>query len=359
MDSQDSVKRLKRIQCKSWFCTWPQCPLSKEEALKILDSKKEDFSIVEYVICEEKHEDGNPHLHAFLKLSKKKTFNSNLFDLDKYHGNYQTCKSWRAVIQYVKKDGDYISNFDVKKALSKKGKWKKEDLLKDIDTVLDEGLITPMQVANFYKNQQIYKMLGNKRDKMPDKLPPKRRHLWFYGPSNTGKTFKLRQMMKDTGEEKWFQMPLNNDWIGYTGERYLYYDEYKGQYSVQHLNSICDGNYKVNVKGGSTWIPWNCQVIICSNYSIEDCYSKCDSTLIASLKNRFKEVQLVFQFNSKTEYTVLKKKPTQEEIIEKVNKNLEPTLREQTEDDEMNAIIDDFFLNYKEEDDDKTEKADS
>lgn len=49
MASQDSAKkelvRIKRIQCKTWFCTWPQCPLSKEEALKILDSKKDQFSI--------------------------------------------------------------------------------------------------------------------------------------------------------------------------------------------------------------------------------------------------------------------------------------------------------------------------
>jgi predicted RNA-binding protein associated with RNAse of E/G family len=43
---------------------------------------------------------------------------------------------------------------------------KKEDLLADVDDVLDSGLITPMQVASFYKNQQIYKMLQAKAQEM-------------------------------------------------------------------------------------------------------------------------------------------------------------------------------------------------
>lgn len=42
---------------------------------------------------------------------------------------------------------------------------KKEDLLRDVDDVLDNGLITPMQVASFYKNAQIYKMLQQKERK--------------------------------------------------------------------------------------------------------------------------------------------------------------------------------------------------
>lgn len=289
-----NYKNYNRCQAKGWFCTWPKCPIGKEMALAELQEK---FVLDEYVICQEEHKDGTTHLHAFIKLPKKKLFRSDLFDISGYHGNYQPAKSWHAVIAYVKKDGNFITNINQEVFSGKHcSKIKKEDLLKDIDEVLDAGLITPMQVANFYKNSMTYKMLQQKRQKMPEKLPEKKRHLWFYGASNTGKTYKIREMMKETGEDKWFQIPTNNDWIGYNGEKYLYIDEFKGQLSVQMLNALCDGNYKVNVKGGSTWIGWDIQVIICSNYSIRDCYSKVEDGILETLYNRFVEKELLIKY---------------------------------------------------------------
>lgn len=293
MNSKSS-KRGKRIQAKGWFLTWPKCPIGKQAVLEELQAK---FNIVEYVICEEMHQDGDAHCHAFIKVAKKIQWRPDLFDVQGYHGNYQVAKSWRSVIGYVKKDGNFISNIDVKAAMQMKSKMKKEDLLKDVDEVLDSGLITPMQVASFYKNSMVYKMLQQKRTLMPDKLPDKKRHLWFYGASNTGKTWKLREMMKQTGETNWFQIPTNNDWIGYAGEKFLYMDEFKGQISVQMLNAICDGNFKVNVKGGTTWIGWDIQVIICSNYSIRDCYSKCEDNILETLYNRFNEKELLIKYS--------------------------------------------------------------
>lgn len=286
----------KRIRAKGWFLTWPKCPIGKEMMLEELKAK---FDVDEYVICEEEHKDGEAHLHAFLKVKKKIEFKPRLFDVQGYHGEYQVAKSWRAVVKYVRKDGNFISNIDTERLTTNKHvpKMKKEDLLRDVDDVLDAGLINPMQVNAFYKNSMTYKMLQQKRTKMPDKLPEKKRHLWFYGASNTGKTYKLREMMKETGEENWFQIPTNNDWIGYAGEKYLYIDEFKGQISIQMLNAICDGNFKVNVKGGSTWIGWDIQVIVCSNFSIRDCYSKVEDGILDTLYNRFNEKELIIKYS--------------------------------------------------------------
>lgn len=274
----------KRLKAKGWFCTWPKCTLSKEEALKILDGK---LQIKEYVICEEKHEDGSPHLHAFIKLKNRVYFKADRFDLEDFHGNYQVAKSFRAVIRYVTKENNFISNIDIKSALSGKSKLVKEDLLRDVDELLDEGKITPMQVASFYKNSCVYKMLQKKR--MPDVMPEKKRHLWIYGPSNTGKTTMLRNQMKEKGEDNFFQIPENNDWVGYSNQYYLYFDEFKGQLTVQQLNKICDGGAKVNVKGGTVQLRYDCQVIILSNFSIAECYNKVPAVLIDSLNNRFFE----------------------------------------------------------------------
>lgn len=276
------------VQVKGWFATWPQCPLEKEVALKILDAK---YDIQEYVICKESHKDGSPHLHAFIKLMRKRRFNPRMFDLEdlgkNYHGEYQPAKSFAAVVRYVMKDKDYISNFDVTKYLQKKGKLTKEDLLREVDDVLDDKKITPLQVANWYRNSCVYKMLQRKR--LPDELPEKKRHLWIYGPSNTGKTTLLRQQMREKGEEHFFEIPNNNDWVGYSDQYYLWMDEYKGQLTVQQLNRICDGGAKMNVKGATVQLRWDCQVIILSNYSIAECYSKVDQILLESLYNRFIE----------------------------------------------------------------------
>lgn len=276
------------VQVKGWFCTWPKCPIKKEVALKILD---EMHDIQEYVICEELHKDGTPHLHAFIKLRRKKRFNPRMFDLkdldENYHGEYQPAKSFAAVVRYVMKDDKYISNFDVDKYLKKKGKLTKEDLLREVDDVLDDKKINPLQVANWYRNSCVYKMLQRKR--LPDELPEKKRHLWIYGPSNTGKTTLLRMQMREKGEENFFEIPTNNDWVGYSDQYYLWMDEYKGQLTIQQLNRICDGGAKMNVKGATVQLRWDCQVIILSNYSIADCYSKVDQVLLDSLYNRFIE----------------------------------------------------------------------
>lgn len=279
--SQNGPKRLK---AKGWFLTYPKCPLLKEEALQILDRR---FAITEYVICEEQHKDGSPHLHAFIKLADRVYFKSDRFDLDGYHGEYQIAKSFKAVVRYVIKGKNYITNMDIDSYLKKKGKLTKEDLLVDVDTVLDAKKINPLQVANWYRNSCVYKML--QRKPMPDEFPEKRRHLWIYGPSNTGKTTMLRAQMKEKGEDNFFQIPTNNDWIGYNDQYYLYMDEFKGQLSVQQLNRICDGGAKMNVKGGTVQIRWDCQVIILSNYSIRDCYDKIDEVFLESLHNRFIE----------------------------------------------------------------------
>lgn len=62
-------KKLKfRLQARQIFLTYSQCDLPKRELLEFLQSK---LSVDRYIIAVEKHEDGRPHLHAYLKLAKK------------------------------------------------------------------------------------------------------------------------------------------------------------------------------------------------------------------------------------------------------------------------------------------------
>jgi len=74
-----------RIQAKGWFLTYPQCSLTKEHLLQEL---KKTGTITEYIVASEKHESGEPHLHAFIKYSKKVSLTPTKWDVEGHHGNY-------------------------------------------------------------------------------------------------------------------------------------------------------------------------------------------------------------------------------------------------------------------------------
>lgn len=290
------VQRL-NLAAKSWFLTFPQCPVSKEAFLKYMETK--DLDLQEYIICEEKHENGDPHLHAYLKFGKRLKFKADRFDFidlgKEYHGHYEICKSWRAVQEYVKKDKNYITNINVEAAKQKQSKKLGiAELERDALDLLEEGVISGFQLTNFLKNQNTYRLLKNKRLSQKEGFDlniEKKRHHWYYGESNSGKTYRLRtEILKNP--EDWFQIPTNNDWVGYNNEKNLYLDEYKGQLTIQELNRICDGGAKVNVKGGTVQLKSDCVVWIVSNFNIKECYKKAakeENIALEGLYNRFNQ----------------------------------------------------------------------
>lgn len=281
------------LRGKGWFLTYPQCPLVKEEVLTMLQTNFSKQTIVEYVIAQEKHKDGSPHVHAFIKFDKQVRF-SKKFDILGYHGNYQIAKSWKSVKDYVRKDGDYISNINLE-AIEKKQakKIKPEDLLRDPLDLLAEGTLNAMALNNFIKNRDIYKMLLNQKRlrEIPQDIQKKRHH-WIYGDSNCGKTTYIRKKMMENADD-WFQIPYNDDWKGYNGQRNLYADEYKGQLTIQQMNRICDGGAKVNTKGGSVQLAWDVVVWIISNYPYDKVY-KMDRVQLESFDNRFNLEEFVY-----------------------------------------------------------------
>jgi len=81
-------------------------------------ARNQENTISKYLVCHELHEDGESHIHAFIKFAKKlDTKNPYLWDFlweetgESFHPNIQGCRSENAVIKYCKKEGDYISDF--------------------------------------------------------------------------------------------------------------------------------------------------------------------------------------------------------------------------------------------------------
>nr|ADZ96535.1 C1 [Sweet potato golden vein associated virus] len=103
------------INAKNYFLTYPQCSISKEEALAQIQNIPTAVNKKFIKICRELHEDGQPHLHVLLQFEGKfQCTNQRLFDLVSqtrsahFHPNIQRAKSSSDVKSYVDKDGDTL-----------------------------------------------------------------------------------------------------------------------------------------------------------------------------------------------------------------------------------------------------------
>ena len=68
------------------------------------------FEIQDYVVAQETHQDGSPHIHAFLKLERKiNKRTADFADVLGFHPNITAPRSIKAVITYVEK----VCDFDV------------------------------------------------------------------------------------------------------------------------------------------------------------------------------------------------------------------------------------------------------
>ncbi len=290
----------KSVRVKQYFITMPKCTVLPQDALHIWNA---DGKIEEWVVAQELHKDGTTHLHAYLKYKIKVLWSPRKWDLNEFHGHYAPCKSPKNVMQYCIKDGQFISNINLEALKAKQNKHiMLEDFDKDAIDLLENGKLHPMSLNNFLKNQETYKKLKaaknrpvvNKHTLKIDK----KRHIWIYGETNTGKTTELKSMLNSYGSTECFQIPVNGDWSKYNYEKYLWLDEYKGQLTIQELNKICDCLCSVTGKYISGGIDLNPEaiVIITSNYNIKQCYNKTDPDLIQSLYNRFTETEMKTKF---------------------------------------------------------------
>lgn len=56
---------------KNFILTFPQCSEKKEVAAERLEQKWKD-EMKGYIVCEEQHKDGTPHLHVYLSFHARK-----------------------------------------------------------------------------------------------------------------------------------------------------------------------------------------------------------------------------------------------------------------------------------------------
>lgn len=196
-----------RLNSQQIFLTYAQCDLSPDNVLEVLNGKLE---LDKYIIAQENHKDGNKHIHAYLLLKKKINIRDpRYFDIREFHPKVEGCRSWKSVVKYVTKDGNYISNYDadvLKRLISDNMKVgdiyeKARELAKD--GKVKEGIVM-LEHSKTVRDLTIH---GNAIQKNLRALAVKRRSpdfsiddfdltfqwdrtksLVLWGPTNTGKT---------------------------------------------------------------------------------------------------------------------------------------------------------------------------
>lgn len=203
-----------RLNSQQIFLTYSQCDTPTNEILDFISKKVE---LDKYIIAQELHKDGNKHIHCYLLLKKKVDIrDERFFDYKEFHPKVEGCRSWKNVIKYVTKEGNYISNYD-KEMLDKiiNDNMKVGDLYLKARSLAKDGKVKDsIIVLEHSKTVRDLTIHGNAIQKNLRSLAVKRKEpdysidnfsinfewdrtksLVLWGPTNTGKTSLAKALL--------------------------------------------------------------------------------------------------------------------------------------------------------------------
>ena len=98
------------LKAKCFFLTYKGVSQSGEKVFKqalakyLFQQNPNDLKIrpQKYLVCQQMYDSGQPHFHAILTYSVRKTiYTPDFFDYLKIHPNIQTMRNLKAALQYV------------------------------------------------------------------------------------------------------------------------------------------------------------------------------------------------------------------------------------------------------------------
>lgn len=317
-----------RLDARQLFLTYPQCALSKEDALEQLKSRFPKWTFI--CVSRELHQDGNPHLHAFVELSQRTSFYDARFaDLGQAHGKYERAIDPAAALAYVKKDKDFVNTgaeptFDVKEKVTDVVASRILDG-EDLSTLVREqtcpgtmmmNLKKMMDYENFVRSLSAPKealkefvwtispvirpvqewikknlIIGCSGQVPTRKLRQKQLFLW--GPPKMGKSTLIEILQKSFETYYMPHMSSNSVFLcGWNRKiQLVVLDEFFSSYPVSFMNQfLCGQHMRLNTKGGSVMKTINPAVIVCSNDDPKSMYPNCSDRVREAFLSRFKIV---------------------------------------------------------------------
>lgn len=203
-------------------------------------------TVEKFLVAEEHHEDGRLHYHMYIEIDRRiDTTDPRYFDIDGLHPNIGKKPGKQEWLNYITKDGNYITNFFKPKISAYK---------RAIDVGGQEALeiIKNAHPRDWILNHQKFKAYFLKP------YVGVRKVIWLWGPAGRGKT---RYAVERYGAKicKWTSSGFL---IGYQGESAVVINEIdKIKMPLHEFLDITDRyDPPLNIKGGE--FPWCADTII-------------------------------------------------------------------------------------------------
>lgn len=285
-----------KLRTTKLFFTYPQCPIKKDDAKLLLENLAMGWKakISNYVIAEEQHENGDPHLHVYLEMATLVvTSKADFADLKvvegdevkNYHGNYQSVRSVNNVIKYCVKKEDYITSFSEEEMRKKCKISKLEASMKELmancplTEVIDKNPSLLTMIGKIKQSMTIYKC-----EKAPQPVKPQVCGKWVFGPPDVGKSHCVRSMWPNA-----YIKACNKWWDLYEGQEVVIMEEITKDHAWMFplLLAWCDKwSFNSEIKGNSIPLKFR-KFIITSNYTIDEVFESIPEVSKAALKRRF------------------------------------------------------------------------
>ncbi len=316
-----------RIQAKSIAITIAQTNTSKETAMTRMKAHFGD-NLEWAVIARESHQDGGKHLHIALKLKTRyNSTNQHCMDfIAQKHGNYKPIRNQYNWLEYLQKEDKELLEYGIvsKEVLSKRSgktaylaerimagepledlretepgyfllhqkaiEYFAASIRRDQKRMRKRGisLITVLSGGESATVVRDWLMLnvGNPRHF-------KQKQLYIQAPPNSGKTSLMMELSKSINI---YWIPIGEDFDDeYEDGVYdlIVFDEFRGQRKITWMNKFVEGGPMSLRRKGSQYLKeTNPPVVVMSNFSVEECYSKCTDDRIAPFIARFDFVVL-------------------------------------------------------------------
>lgn len=343
-----------RLQAKNLFLTYPQCPITKQQALAQLLAKVQQWQPSVILVACELHSDGHQHLHAAIQLTLKCRIRAvNRLDLvsengTNYHGNYQAARNWKNTLLYVTKEDSEPATHgipDLVVFLAELRKKKNSKLalvakrfLDDPDTDIHSLCVEMPEMlwrVNQMKDMQAFCRAKKRTSHMMewnpisiDGLNPssmrvatwlnlnlfqerafKQPQMWIHGPPNHGKTSLIAALQKYC---RVYVVPLTENWDDNFDDNdidLVVFDEFKAQRQITWMNGFTDGStFPVSRRGCAPFLKTkNLPCLVLSNYDISGAYNNRPQDRLAPLLARFEIVDLGTEIFSDTLFDLIQK----------------------------------------------------
>lgn len=268
----------KKVRSRNWFITLNNYTEAEIDLLKGLPSKWT-------VIAEETAPTtGTKHIHCVISFENARYFSSlkkmlPRADLEKVKS---TCSKAR---EYATKDGNII----YESGEPPKDPGSIQDVFKEMVQQAKDGTIDEESLM-FCRFERFFRRFYPKLDQIFNgDLETK--NAWIYGPTGTGKSRLVRNYANQRGFRIYNKL-ANKWWDNYHSEQIVLIEDLDPEsckYLANHIKLWADRYaFSAEFKGGICELsPIKFQLIVTSNYSIEECFKTSD---VNAISRRFQEI---------------------------------------------------------------------